>query len=83
MKDCLRSGRPAFRTVNCDFFAASIEKSPQKSVRKSSASLAEVCWTIFDHKRGLAVKTFLRMIVNLLTHADNEPMSIACALFLE
>jgi hypothetical protein len=71
MKDCLRSGRPAFRTLNCAAFAASTEKAPQKSVRKS-ASLAELCSTIFDHKRGLTVKTFLPMMVNLLSHADNS-----------
>jgi len=83
MKDCLRSGRPAFQTVNCAAFVASIEKLPQKSVRKSSASLAGLCSTIFDHKGGLAVKTFLPMIANLLSHADNKPVSIACASFLE
>jgi len=83
MKDVLRSSLPAFRIVNCAAFAASIEKSPQKSVRKSSASLAELCSTIFAHERGLAVKTFLPMIVNLLSHADNKPVSITYALFLE
>ena len=83
MRNSPWSSRPVSWTVTWAVVAAFIEWSPHKSVRKWSAELGVLHFTIFDHKRELVMKSFWPVFVIKLSDTDMRLCYKVCALLLE
>lgn len=84
IKDKPRSGRPSTRLETCVEAAASVERSPKKSIRKRSQELGVPYTTLHKHmKNDLKLKAFKPSFVNELSDNDMQKRHQACGRLLD